>query len=130
VLVVEVDHVLAEPLQARLAGGDDILGFAVDAVRAARVLRLAELGGEHDPVAPALDGATDHLLVMAPAIHVRGIEVVDALVDRVPDQCLGGRVVGLPIDARQRHAAKPDGRNGQAAGAERAVFKLVPSAHW
>ena len=45
-------------------------------------------------------------------------------VDRVPDQDLRDRVVGRAVDAGERHTAKPDSGDGQAALAEHAVFKL------
>ena len=51
-------------------------------------LRLAEFRDKHHPIAPTLDGAAEHLLVMAPAIHVGGIEVIDAAVDGILDELL------------------------------------------
>jgi hypothetical protein len=58
VLVIEVDHVDSEPLQARLASGADIIGPAADAPEAAVLAAdVAELGGEEDAVAAIGDGA-------------------------------------------------------------------------
>jgi hypothetical protein len=58
VLVVEVDDVDAEPLQRRVAAGAHVLGRPLmprkpPAVAASA--HVAELGGEHDLVAPARD---------------------------------------------------------------------------
>ena len=53
VLIVEVDHVDAEALEARLAGRLHVLGAPVDRIRAALAAHLAELGRQHDAVAPA-----------------------------------------------------------------------------
>jgi hypothetical protein len=64
VLVVEVDVVHAEPLEAGVTGGPDVLRPAVDADPGAVGLALvAELGGELDLVAAVLDRGADQLLV-------------------------------------------------------------------
>ena len=42
----------------------------------------------HDLIATPLQRAAQHLLVVAPAIHVRGVEMIDALVDGMTDQIL------------------------------------------
>ena len=96
-LVIQVDDVDPEPLQAGFAGFDDILGAAVDTVRLARPLGLAELGGDHHAVPAAFQRLAEHLLVVAPAVHVGGVEVVHADVNRVPYQVLGYRVVGCAV---------------------------------
>ena len=129
VLVIQVDDVDAEALQAGLAGFDDILGAAVDAVGLAGALGLAELRRHHHAVAAAFQGATEHLLVMAPAVHVGGVEMVHAGVDGVADQVFRHRVVGGAVDAGQRHAAQADGRDGQAALAEGAMFQFWLRRH-
>ena len=56
---------------------------------------------------------------MAPAIHVGAVEQGDATVDGMMDDadCFG--VVAPTVGARQRHAAEPNGENGQVAVAER-----------
>src|SRR5690242_18985878 len=59
VLVIEIDDVDPEPLQAGLAGLGHIAGAAVDAVGAARPAGLAEFGRDHDAVAPALQRAAE-----------------------------------------------------------------------
>ena len=120
-LVVEVDDVDAEPFQARLARLGNILRPAVDAVDRTITLDLAELGRQHHAVATAPDRVPDHLLVMAPAVHVGAVEVVDATVDRLSDQRLGLGIVGGAVDARQRHAAESDRRDRKTLRAQIAM---------
>ena len=122
VLGVEVDDVDAEPLQARVARPRHVGGAAVDEVAlAVRALDLAELGGEHDLVAPSLDRAAEQLFVLAPAVHVRGVEEVDPEVERLVDHGDRLGVVPLAVDARHGHAAEPDGRDAERAVPERAI---------
>src|SRR5947207_776952 len=108
VLVVEVDRVDPEPLQAGLAGLLHVFGAAVDAVGAAGLAGLAEFGGDDDLVRPALQRAAEQFLVVAPAIHVRAVEMIDAELDRAPEQGLGCLVVARSVGAGQGHAAEPD----------------------
>ena len=87
VLVVEVDVVDAEALRGEASQARaDVVGRAVDAEPAAvgRAL-VAELGGEHDLVAAAGDGAADQLLVGERAVHVGGVEEGDAEVEGAVD---------------------------------------------
>ncbi len=108
-LVIQIDHFEAEPLQARVAGLPDIFGAAVDAVRAAGVLRLAELGRDDETVAPfAPEGAAEQFLVLPPAIHVGTVEMIDPEIERAMDQLDPGLVLRRPVSAGQRHAAEPD----------------------
>src|SRR5437868_1238182 len=101
VLVVEVDRVDPQPLQAGLAGLLHIVGAAVDAVSAAGLAGLAEFGGDDDIVRPAFEGAAEQLLIVAPAIHIRAVEMINAELDRALEQGLGGLVVARAIGARQ-----------------------------
>ena len=108
VLIIEIDDVDAEPLQAHFAGLGNIGGAAVDAVGAARPLGLAEFACDHDAVAPALERPAEQLFVLAPAIHVRAVEMIDAELDRPVDQPNAGRVVTRSVDPGQRHATEAD----------------------
>src|SRR5438552_17866953 len=66
VLVVEVDYVDAQALEARFAGLHDVLGPAGDALLAARVFRLPVPGRAARPGAPARQRAPEAHLVVAP----------------------------------------------------------------
>src|SRR5437588_10647168 len=68
VLIIEIDDIDPKPLEARLAGLDNIGGTAVDAVGAARPAGLAEFGCDHDAVAPALPCPAEQFFVLAPAL--------------------------------------------------------------
>src|SRR6185295_14267660 len=122
VLVVEVDDVDAQALQARLARLHDVLGLAVHALLALRVLGLAELGGDDHALAAALQRLAEQRLVVAPAVHVRGVGEIDALVERVVDDADRLVVAGVAIDARHGHEAQAEGGYLDAALAERARF--------
>ena len=67
----------AEALERGVAGLEDILGPAVDAEAGpVRPALVAELGRQHDLVAPTGDGAADEFLVGERAVHVGRIEEV------------------------------------------------------
>jgi len=82
-LIVKVDAIGVEPLQAGLDGMHDI------APRRALepslpVHRPGKLGGEHNLVAPSGEGAAEIFLRGAAlAIGVRGVEKIDAEVERL-----------------------------------------------
>ncbi len=129
-LVVEIDHVDAEPLEAGLAGGLHIGRAAVDSVGAARLLRLAELGGEHDLGAPAAgQRLAEQRLVVAPAIHVGTVEEGDAAIERVMDDADRLGVVALAVGAGERHAAEPDREDGERAVAQGAGLCVRVGGH-
>jgi hypothetical protein len=71
----------AEALQRGVRGLGHVLGPAVDAEPAAvGVALVAELGGDHDLVSPAGDRSAHQLLVGERAVHVGGVQQVDASV--------------------------------------------------
>src|SRR2546425_7069671 len=116
VLVVEVDHVHAQALETRVAGFRDIGRAAVDAIALpVRAPHLAQLGGHEYPVALAFDGAPEQLLVLAPAIHVRGVEMVDPEVESAVDDADAFLIVALAIGAGHGHEPEPDGGGGETA---------------
>ena len=121
--LVEVDPVGAQPLQRRLDRSADVApraaGTVVGTVGAAHV--AAELGGHHEPVAPALEGDADHLLALADAVGVGGVEERDpGVVGGVEDAAHGVE----PDPAAERVAADPDRADHQARVAQRAVGHL------
>src|SRR5437867_669370 len=113
VLVVEVDRLDAEALQAPVACGAHVLRPPVDGAHP-RVVAAhdAELGGDDDLVAPAADPAPDELLVGVGAVHVGGVEEVDAEVERAVDGRDRFAVVVRAVELRHPHAAEADGGDG------------------
>src|SRR3954453_4988732 len=107
VLVVEVDRLDSEPPEARLAGLAHVVRPSVDpqegAVRGAYV---AELGGDHDLIAPVADGAPDQLLVSADSLHVGGVQERDPEIDGAVDGGHRLRLVASGIKVRHAHAAE------------------------
>ena len=92
-------------------------GRAVDAEAIpALVADVAELGGEHDLVAPAPDRLADELLVRERAVHVGGVEEVDAEVERAVDGRDGLGVVAAAVELGHAHAAEAEGGDGEAIG--------------
>jgi hypothetical protein len=114
VLVVEVDHIGAQPLQRRLGDGLDVLGTAVDtghAIRAGAFLQNpeAEFGGDRYLVAHRLQRLSEQDLVLVGAIDFRRVEEIDADLDGTMQ---GGDRVGFrlaAIDEAHAHAAEADG---------------------
>src|SRR4051812_10052449 len=67
VLVVEIDDVDVQPLEARLAGGPHIFRIAAHAEELAiGPAHIAELGGEEHLAAAVRDRAPDQLLILSP----------------------------------------------------------------
>ena len=120
VLVVEVDDVDAQALEARLAG----LHHVVRACRRRPACRRRSFTWPNLVAtialrAPAaLERLAEQRLVVAPAVHVGRVEEVDALVERVVDHADRLVVVGVAVDARHRHQAQAEGRDLEAALAQ------------
>src|SRR5438045_1224936 len=70
-LVVEIDCLDAQALERSFAGLTDVLGFAVDTEKRARlgVADVSKLCSEDHLVAFPLDGAANQLLIRVRAIH-------------------------------------------------------------
>ena len=75
-LVEEIDHLDAEPLERRVAHLADVFGPAVQARRLFKVLidLEAKLGGNHDAVPHRLQRFADHLLIREGTVNLGGIE--------------------------------------------------------
>src|SRR5207302_8238876 len=107
VLVVEIDHADAQAREARLTRGANVIGLAADAEAAAVFASQdAELGGDHDALAPSLHGFADELLVAADAVHVGGIEKVDAQLESALDRGQRFGLVTRTVELRHAHAAE------------------------
>ena len=114
-LVVEVDHVHLQALEARLARIAHVLRCAIDAPETAiRAAHVAELGGEDHALAPPRERAPHELLVAPHAVHVGGIEEGHAEVERAMDGRDRFRFVAPAVELRHPHAAQPDGRHFQS----------------
>ena len=104
VLIVEVDGLDLEALQARLAAAADVVGPAVDPEEApVGTAHVAELGRQHDLVAPAREGPAHELLVPADAVHVGGIEEGDAEFDGAMDGRDRFPIVAPAVELRHPH---------------------------
>ena len=116
-LVVEVDGVDAEALQAGLAAGAHVVGLAADAApeRVVRVAHDAELGGDDDPVAPALDRLADEDLVGVRAVDVGRVEERDPEIERAVDRRDAFGFVGRAVELGHAHAAETEGGHGEGA---------------
>ena len=70
----------------------------------------AELGGEDDAVALALEGAPHQLLVGPAPVHVGGVEEGDAELQRVVDGLDRFRLAAADVEVGHAHAAEAEGR--------------------
>jgi hypothetical protein len=93
--------------------------------RRGSLVHAAELGREHDLVAPALDRAAHQLLVAAQAVDVGGVEQGDPQLDRAVNHRYGCGVVGRTVDRAHSHAAQADGRDVDARGTEFPCFHAI-----
>ncbi len=127
VLVVEVDRVGAEPLQARLAGGPYVRRAAVHEVpTAVRASDLPELGGDDDVLPASGKGPSEQLLVVPPPVHVGGVEERHAQIEGSVNHRDRRGVVALSVGAGHRHAAEPERGHPGRAVPERSELHRVP----
>jgi hypothetical protein len=114
VLVVEVDVLDAEALQAGVAGRADVLGAAVDADPGPVGEPLvAELGGQLHLVSAAGDGLADELLVGERPVHVGGVEEGDSEIEGAVDGVDALLLVGRAVELAHPHAAQAERGDGQ-----------------
>ena len=109
VLVVKIDDVGLQAAQAGVAAGLDVLGSSVDPAHQ-RIIRArdAELGRQHDLVAPARQRLAHQFLIGEGAVHVRGVDKIDALVYGAMDSGDGLAVVALAVELRHPHTPEPE----------------------
>jgi hypothetical protein len=122
--LVEVDVVGAQPPQRMVDLGHDRLAGQPLPVRAG-THRVAQLGRDDDVVAvgEVLERAAEDLLAGPVRVHVRGVEEVDARLERVLDQGPGLLLAEGPdgvaaVGLAVAHRADRDGGDVQAGGAE------------
>ena len=111
-LVVEVDHVHAEPPQRVVAGPAYVVGGAVDPhARSVGTPLVAELGRHHDVLPAIRDRPADERLVDEGAVHVGRVQHRHAEVQCPVDGADRLGVVGGAVELAHPHATQPDGRD-------------------
>src|SRR6266852_5780377 len=109
-LVVKINALYAQPLEACLATLAHVLRAAVDthptAVGAADVAELC--GKDHLPASTA-DCAADQFLVFAHAVDVGGVEKIDSPVESAVDRGNGLIVVAPGVEFGHPHTAQAEG---------------------
>ncbi len=120
VLVVEVDDLHNQPLQAGVAGAADMVGVAADASRrgVGRIADDAELGGDDHLVPHGRQGLAHQDFVDVGAVHIGGIEERDPAFHGVADGGRGFRVIAMAVEVRHAHAAETEGGYRKSLGSE------------
>src|SRR5262245_65890888 len=126
--VVEIDDVDLKPRQRALARRADVLRPAVAVVALSGRRSLHDETGlrrDHDLLSKSRDRAAHEDLVGVRSVGVRRVEMVDAQLDRPPDQPDALRVIDgfFVIRPRKAHAAEADGIDETAGPGQR------PSLH-
>src|SRR5690606_4126688 len=80
VLIIKVDRLDPEPAKTVIARLAHIIRRAVYPSRTGigRISNDAELGGDHDAVAATANGFADEFFIRIGAVHVGGVEKIDA----------------------------------------------------
>jgi len=124
VLVVEVYVVHAQPLQRRVARLTHVLRPAVHPLEGAVLAaHVAELGRQHDLLAPAFYRPADELLVGEGAVHVGGVQERHPELDGSAD---GGQrlpFVARPVELAHPHAPEAQCRDFEPLRAELALLQ-------
>jgi len=123
----QVDVVGVEPVERAFESGFEVLAVELLRKLAVSGLRIvvevvADLRRERHLVATAADRAADYLLAVAVAVHVAGVDVRDARVERVFDHTdrLFVRAVAPPVgadDPRAEADLRPRRRSSRVRGA-------------
>src|SRR5581483_10714520 len=121
--LVEVDPVCPESPQRRLALADDPAARVAALVRVV-AHRPVHLRRENDLVAAPAKRLADDLLGLAARVHIRGVDEVDARVERALDD--PDRLVAIGVaPGTEHHRAEAEPADPDAGPAERAVLHLV-----
>ena len=112
-LVVQIDDIDAESLEGSVARSLHVFRPTAHGPERRIVLfaDIAELGGEKDTVALAANSFANELLIVANAVHIRGVEKVDAKFDRAMDGRGRPGIVSLAVELAHAHAAKAHARH-------------------
>src|SRR3954452_21746028 len=93
VLIVEVDHLDAEPLQRRIARAANVLGPAVDAEKLTVFgPHVAKFGGQENPRPAGAYRTAAEPLVREGAVDVCGVQELDSDIDRPVNGGNGSRL--------------------------------------
>jgi hypothetical protein len=133
--LVEVDMICLQPLQAVLASPANVVGREAAVVRAAAHW-LVHFGSQDDPVAPPTLGqppadnllrdavALLHVWSLGPAVDVRGVEEVDASLQRPVHDLKGGSLVRQLTEV---HGSQSKPTDLQASAAKICVLHFIHS---
>src|ERR1700722_15302465 len=114
-LVVKINMVDAETFETGIAGCTHIRRCSTDAEgRAVGSAHDAELGGQHDLVAPRFQHLSEQAFVGTDPVHVGGVEEVDADIERSIEHVEVRGFVRWAIKVRHAHAAEADGGDLEA----------------
>ena len=101
--VVKIDVIRPQPPQAVLQLAHQVHP-AGPAVVGPRPHRLPPLGRQHDLAAAARDGPADHLLRLAPVVHIGRVEKTDPQIGRRVHDAHRLGLIGLPAEHHRAQA--------------------------
>ena len=116
-LVVEIDGLDAEPLQAAFASRPYVFGLAADTTvhRIREITDDAEFGRDLELMPMMLDSLADQDLVRVRAIHIGGVKKRDAQFERAMDSRDGLLLVARSVEFRHPHTAESHGGDFEGA---------------
>src|SRR5208283_3936723 len=116
-LIVKIDRVDAEALEAGLARGAHIVGAPADFAEG-RIRRLAddaELGRDYEFVAPPANRAADQLFIAMRPVGVRGVPEGDSQFECALERVHRLRIVARAVEIRHAHASEANRRHEESA---------------
>ncbi|MNV55417.1 hypothetical protein D3C71_1476470 [compost metagenome] len=122
VYVQQIDAIGIQLAQAGFHRAHQVVAVVAAGIDVGRVARHGELGGQHQPVTPALGEAAEDAFGGAVGVVDRGIDEVAAAVDVGIENPLGFSVIGAPAPVgAEGHRAQREGGDAQPGAAEQAV---------
>ena len=110
--LVEVDVIGVEPLEAGFDAVDDVEAREADLVRSGAG-PAANLGGEHDIVAPAFNRLSHHHFRLARRVDIGRVDEIDAAVERAMHDGIDRRLIEA-ADHLPHLSAAAEGHGAQA----------------
>jgi hypothetical protein len=117
--LIEVNPVRLQPPKACFDGLDDPAARVAASVAALAHLEM-RLRCEHDPISPSDQRFADDLLGLAVRVHVRGVDEVDAVLERRIDDA-NALVVVVVADLAEHHRSKTLNADLDTRAAKRAI---------